>query len=319
MDTQPTAAGSVAALPLSQIRPGNNDRKSFARGPLEELARSIAAQGLAQPITVRPLNGGNRYEIVAGERRFRAHQLYTEKVQSGDWERSDFVEPGTIAAIVRPLSDEQASAVMLVENTSRQDLNPKEEAQAYAARKEVYGWGLKHIARVAGKSVEVVKARLALLNLADDILDQVGSGQIPLAYAGLMADLDLNRQRLAVSLLSAGPVSLPNFRRYVMQLQEEQAQDQLFDLTSVWVQQVEAMTGGPKNGKAALANLDLPTDETVPKCESKYGTPIGDVMFRYIQDLLGAGMITEAVAVGEAYAALVRIKKACLPKLTLSE
>lgn len=313
----------ITILPLHQITPGNNDRKAFARQPLLELAQSIAAQGLAQPITVRPLNGGNQsalfndlaFEIVAGERRYRAHQLYTEMVQSGQWPESKLVRPGTIQAIVRPLTDEQAAAVMLVENTGRQDLNPKEQAQAFAARCDIYDWSTARIAQVAGVSEETVKARLALLTLADDILNQVGNGQIPLAYAGQMTDLDHNRQRLAVRLLSAGPVSLPNFRRYVLQLKEEQEQDTLFDLTNFWVAQVEDLAGGPLNGKEALARLDLPDCPGLPDCAPRYGTPTGDILFRYIQTLLGDGLASEAAAVGRVYAALVAIRKASLPKL----
>lgn len=305
----------VSVIPLAEITAGNNDRKQFDPARLLDLAASIAANGLAQPITVRPLAEG--YEIVAGERRFRAHQLYTKKVAAGEWVESPHVKPGFITAIVRGMTNDQAAAIMLVENTGRQDLNPIEEASAYAARHDVYRWDWERIARVAGKSVEVVKARVALLQLDKEIQKQVAAGSIPLAYAGLMTELDTNRQLLAVRLLRAGAIALPNFRRYVMQLQEEQAQDGLFDLTTVWVAQVTEMTAGPKNGKTSLERFDLPHHPDVPACEAKYGTPIGDVMFRYVQELLGAGQVTEAAAVSEAYAALVKIKKACLPKLTI--
>ena len=105
----------IANIPVSSIAAGNNDRKEFDPVKLEELAASIAAHGLAQPITVRPLSGLiPGFEIVAGERRFRAISRVLQ------WD--------TIPAIVRDLDDEAASAIMLAENTGRADLNPIEEA-----------------------------------------------------------------------------------------------------------------------------------------------------------------------------------------------
>lgn len=108
----------VQNLPYAQVQPGQNDRTVFRPEELEALAASIQADGLIQPITVRPTPGG-RFEIVAGERRYRAIGLL-------GWE--------TVPAIVRDLTDEQASTIMLLENVHRVDIDPVDEARAYQSR-----------------------------------------------------------------------------------------------------------------------------------------------------------------------------------------
>lgn len=105
---------SIQFVPVAQIVPGNNDREEFDAVALRELADSIGQHGLAQPITVRPYGQG--FQIVAGERRWRAVQLL-------GWE--------TIPALVRPLSDEEASAIMLLENIQRAELNPIAEKPVF--------------------------------------------------------------------------------------------------------------------------------------------------------------------------------------------
>jgi ParB family chromosome partitioning protein len=174
----------VTLLPVSHIIAGNNDRKTFDAAKLTELATSIASHGLAQPITVQPC--GDHVQIVAGERRFRAiaHIL--------KWE--------TAPCLIRELSDEEASAIMLAENTSRADLNPLEEATAYQERAHRFGWSFDKIALTAGVSAELVKRRISLLTLNDDIQHLVAGGHFPLGHAEALTDLDANRQRIAVRI-----------------------------------------------------------------------------------------------------------------------
>lgn len=299
----------IKLLPLKQIVPGNNDRKDFALGPLIELARSISDNGLAQPITVRPCKGG-MYEIVAGERRYRAHQLYTEKVESGEWERSEQVEPGFISSIIRPLSDDEAASIMLIENLSRKDLNPIEEANAYNNRLGKFGWSMDHLCKTTGKKAGYISNRLRLLDLAADIQELVKYGHIPLSHANLMTSLDVNRQHLCVKLLNNGNVNLATFRKYVNQLVEEQSQDSLFDLTEFWMKQVQD-DAYHANGKKA--KVDVPRSRKLPAPTYKYNEPAGDIIHRYIYDLMEAGHEDEAKAVGNLYEALVRNRNASLP------
>lgn len=212
--------------------------------------------------------------------------------------------------------DDDALAIMLAENTGRVNLNPKEEAMAYQERIN-HGWEPGRIAETAGVSTEVVKSRLGLLKLMPEILDLVGDGQLALSYANLITDLDGNRQRLAMKLLRSGNVSMPNFRQYVSQLTEEQEQDSLFDLTTLWADQTVSESEGPKNGKSVI--LDVPKNPALPAVEAVYGTPIGDIMNKYIHELMLAGFDSEAAAVGNVYQALVGIKKACKPKINLMQ
>ena len=204
----------VQQIPVTSVVAGNNDRKSFKAEPLKELAASIAQHGLAQPITLRPFEDGT-YQIVAGERRFRAI--------------ADILKWDTVPAIVRVLSDEEAAAIMLVENTSRVDLDPIAEAEAYRVRQERFSWSISHIADIAGVNAERVRTRLKLLELPSDIRHHVQYGHFPIGHAQLLVDagLDVNRQRIAMRVFnSASSMPLSRFQDMVVRrLTEEQAQE----------------------------------------------------------------------------------------------
>lgn len=204
-------------LPLSDIVAGDNDRTVFDDDGLAELAASIKTNGLAQPITVRWIDERSCYVIVAGERRFRAHKL---------------LNAPTIRAIVRDMTDAEADAVMLAENTGRKDLDPVDEAKAYAARMTRYGWDAKTVAEKAGVSVQRVNNRLKLLSLRDDLLHLVRTGNLQMGYAQIMAeaDLDRNRQMIALKRLQTCPApTLQWFRKECSDLLEQSAQDDMFD------------------------------------------------------------------------------------------
>jgi ParB/RepB/Spo0J family partition protein len=146
---------SIQKVRLDAIVAGDNDRTEFQAGELEALAQDIAAHGLAQPITVRPVSGrGRPYEIVAGERRYRAHLLLQQRDPAA-WHSID--------ALVRPMSDQAADAIMLAENLHRKDLNPLDEAKAYRKRMEKHGWSVAEVAAAAHVSAERVRNRLLLL------------------------------------------------------------------------------------------------------------------------------------------------------------
>jgi len=191
----------------SHIRPGDNDRTVFDQTGLEELAASIKEHGLASPIVVRVVlpwdQAGNcpecgeagrchciHYEIVAGERRFRACTSIL------GWTHID--------ANVLELSGEQASAIMLTENVSRKDLDPVDEAFAYKKRQDQYGWTPQEIARKCGVSVERITRRLKLCSVRQDILHLVRSGQFPVGHAEVLSVLDVNRQIIAARPLIEG-------------------------------------------------------------------------------------------------------------------
>jgi ParB/RepB/Spo0J family partition protein len=212
---------NIIALPLSKIVPGNNDRKEFPKDHIEGLAKSIAAEGLHQPVTVRPIGGG-KYEIVAGECRYRAHLL---------------LNAPTIPAMVRDMDNRAASLAMLSENVQRRQLNAIDEAAAYRKRIDEFGITAEDIATWANISVDLVRRRLALLELIPDIQQQIKAGSLPLGHAECLAGLDRNNQTAAMRALIAANGQLPTvreFRRLCGELFSQQQQSALFDLESLW-------------------------------------------------------------------------------------
>jgi ParB/RepB/Spo0J family partition protein len=208
-------------IDTSLIVPGNNDRTVFDQAKLTELAASIREHGLIQPITVRRLDTGDTlplYQIVAGERRYRAVCLL-------GWPE--------IPANVVDLSDEEAAAVMLAENVARADLDPIDEAVAYQTRMDLYGWTVKDVAGRAGVSAVRVQFRLKLLTLRPEVQALVRSGNLPLGYAQVLSDAGLNSnfQAVALSALRDNPAPTPAwFRRVCGELAGKQNQVALFDL-----------------------------------------------------------------------------------------
>lgn len=220
---------TVTHLPATQIVPGNNDRTVFDPAALQELAASIRQNGLIQPITVRLLDGTELYQVVAGERRFRAMTTILA------WD--------TIPAIVADLTDEEAAAVMLSENVSRQDIDAIDEAHAYASRIQAYDWTVAKCADAAGVSEIRVQFRLKLLALRPDIQALVRSGNLQLGYAQILASaaLDTNRQLIALAALRENPVPTPAwFRRVCSNLLSQQAQEPMLQDAPIFGGALEA-------------------------------------------------------------------------------
>ncbi len=277
----------IQQIPVSQIAPGNNDRKHFDQNALQDLATSISRDGLAQPITIRP--HGDGYQIVAGERRFRAVNLL-------GWECID--------AIVRELDDETASAIMLAENTGRADLNPIEEAEAYQVRIQQFGWNARKIAETAGVSEARVKGRLQLLELVPEAQHLVKFGHLPLGHARCLADLDSNRQRIALRVFNAaGSMSLSRFQEVVGQLLQEQQQESLFDLEQFLVAQVQEE---PLALRGKKAKTGAPVREDLPQVSYQVDDSVATVIEKHILALLDAGQEKEAAVLGTVYDRLVK-------------
>lgn len=206
-----TLTGQLASIPTALVVAGDNDRKQFDPAALQALADSIARDGLAQPPTVRPLADG-RYQIVAGERRVRAIRLL-------GWEH--------VPAFVRELTDDQASATMLVENMVRVDLDPLEEAKAYASRIDA-GSTVADLADLVGVSQRTIRARIDLLRLGVDAQALVSSGNLSLAMAAQLVGLDGDRQHLALAALAATALTLPAFTALTDRLRREQEAEPMF-------------------------------------------------------------------------------------------
>ncbi|MGF1461728.1 MAG: ParB/RepB/Spo0J family partition protein [Maricaulaceae bacterium] len=164
-----SAGGSgPKALPIEQIkRNPDQPRRRFTDLELDELAQSIQENGVLQPILVRPVGEG-AYQIVAGERRWRAAQ------------RAGL---HAIPALVRTLTDREVLEVAIVENVQRADLNPREEAQAYRALMDQFGHTQDAVAQVVGKSRSHVANSLRLLSLPDDVLRLLDEGALSAGHA----------------------------------------------------------------------------------------------------------------------------------------
>lgn len=202
----------VREIPADSIIRGDNDRERFDPDALEDLAASIAADGLGQPPTVRPAD--DSFEIVCGERRTRAMRDVL------GWE--------TVPCIVRDLDDDAAAAIMLSENTARRDLDPVEEARAYRRRIDA-GDSLASVARTAGRSQGYVRSRLSLLKLSDETLHLVTTGSLPIGHAVMMAGLDVNRQNMAIRAYDAERLNAPQYGALCDRLMAEQEQEGFFD------------------------------------------------------------------------------------------
>ena len=163
------------SLPIDKIVPNQNQpRKYFQPQALEELASSIAKEGVLQPLLVRPLPDGN-YQIVAGERRWRASRLANLR---------------TLPVIIKEMSDEQALAIALIENLQREDLNPMEEALGYKDLRDSFGLSQEEIATRVGKSRPAVSNTLRLLQLPLPLQEDIAVGRVTQGHARPLLAVD---------------------------------------------------------------------------------------------------------------------------------
>lgn len=158
-------------------------RQLFNDDTIKELAESIEKNGLLQPIVLRPMTSG-KYQIIAGERRYRAFKKLDRKV---------------IPAIVRDYKDEEVDKLQLVENVQREDLNPYDEAIAYLKLKEKYGLKQEDIAKAVGKSRPYISNMTRILSLEDEILEMLKKGEITVSHAKLILSLDTKEERLKLA------------------------------------------------------------------------------------------------------------------------
>lgn len=200
----PPAEGpnSLLELDLERIRPNHfQPRVQFDSDKLEELAASMAANGILQPIVVRPQ--GADYEIVAGERRWRA-------AQKAGLHR--------IPAIIQDVSDEKMVELALVENIQRDDLSPVEEAHAYQLLVESFGLTQEEIARRVGRSRTAVTNTLRLLRLPKPIQQSLLNGQISMGHARALLPLSGQQQLELARQIAARGLSVREVERRVQRL-----------------------------------------------------------------------------------------------------
>ncbi|MBQ1991205.1 MAG: ParB/RepB/Spo0J family partition protein, partial [Clostridia bacterium] len=163
IDNEPEESNSSITLKISEIEPNKSQpRKEFDENALAELADSIAQHGVLQPLLVRPIADGG-YQIVAGERRWRASRM------------AGLTE---VPVVIRELTDSETMELALIENLQREDLSPVEEAMGYKQLMEDYGFSQEQVSKTVGKSRPSVANALRLLNLPEEILYLVNTGKI---------------------------------------------------------------------------------------------------------------------------------------------
>lgn len=176
--------GTLQEIRVEDVQPNpRQPRQALDQDKIQELALSIKEHGVVQPIVVRPVAGG-RYEIIAGERRWRACRILGLKF---------------IPAIIKDYGDLEASAVSLIENVQREDLNPLEEASAYRRLIDEFGLSQEEIARLVAKSRPFITNTLRLLSLPPEVQDMLSSGVITAGHARAILSLDDAAKQIAAA------------------------------------------------------------------------------------------------------------------------
>nr|HMN83590.1 ParB/RepB/Spo0J family partition protein [Burkholderiaceae bacterium] len=195
---------------LSRLQPGRyQPRTRMDETALQELAASITAHGMMQPIVVRPIDGpvpaagdlgAQRYEIIAGERRFRAAGL--AGLQS-------------VPVVVKEVADEQALALALIENIQREDLNPLEEAQAIRRLLDEFGYSHERAAAAIGRSRSAASNLLRLLTLAEPVQTMLLAGDLDMGHARALLALDRAAQTMVAQQVVQKRLSVRETERIV--------------------------------------------------------------------------------------------------------
>jgi ParB family chromosome partitioning protein len=209
-DTPAAPAGSPSTLPVTRIQAGKyQPRTRMDDGSLSELAASIKSQGIMQPVLVRPIEGQGAigYEIIAGERRFRAAQL------AGLEE---------IPVLVREVDDQNAAAMALIENIQREDLNPLEEAQGIARLISEFDFTHEQAANAVGRSRSAVSNLLRLVNLAQPVQTMLMAGDIDMGHARALLAVDAASQIALANQVIAKRLSVRETEKLVARTMEEQ-------------------------------------------------------------------------------------------------
>ncbi|HTF97430.1 MAG TPA: ParB/RepB/Spo0J family partition protein [Cellvibrio sp.] len=204
--------GKLAHLPVELIQRGKyQPRRDMHPEALEELAESIKVQGVMQPIVVRGIGEG-RYEIIAGERRWRATQL---------------AGLDKIPAVIRDVPDEAAIAMALIENIQRENLNPIEEAVALKRLQDEFELTHAEVAQAVGKSRTTITNLLRLIALTDEVKTLLEHGDLEMGHARALLTLEAQQQKEIARQIVAKGLSVRQTEALVRMYQENQGQEKL--------------------------------------------------------------------------------------------
>jgi ParB family chromosome partitioning protein len=206
--TSVATKNELETLPIEQLQPGKyQPRKDMSSEALEDLSNSIKAQGIIQPIVVRPI-GDNSYEIIAGERRWRAAQL---------------AEMAVIPCLIKDVPDESAVAIALIENIQREDLNAMEEAIALERLLTEFELTHQEVAQAIGKSRTTVTNLLRLNNLSEEVKTLLERGDIDMGHARALLSLQTDQQIITARTVAAKELTVRETEKLINKiLQPEQ-------------------------------------------------------------------------------------------------
>ncbi|MGB3067877.1 MAG: ParB/RepB/Spo0J family partition protein [Ottowia sp.] len=284
-----TPAGTPMMLPLDDLRPGQyQPRTRMDEGALYELAESIKSQGIMQPILVRRLDGnrssppassplgtvntGAHYEIIAGERRFRAARL---------------AGLADVPVLVREVPDEAAAAMSLIENIQREDLNPLEEAQGLQRLVKEFELTHEQAAQAVGRSRSAASNLLRLLQLAEPVQTMLMAGDIDMGHARALLVLEGAAQITAANQVSARKLSVRETESLVKRLAAE------FNLTaSRKSSHADEKSGDVRRVEEELSDLLMAQVEVRVKKKTKRGGKLEEagelaVQFGSLEELNG--------------------------------
>ncbi len=251
-------SSGVSVVRLTEVEPNpDQPRKNFDNEPLEALAESISQHGIIQPIVVRPKDG--MYMIVTGERRWRAARM---------------AGLSEVPVIVIEADDRKSAELALVENIQRKDLNPVEEARAYADLMEEYSYTQEEIATKVGKSRSSVANSLRLLDLPDTVLEKLAGGELSEGHAKVLLGIkDQQKLEKAAEIVITKELSVRETEKLVKSMNQELPTEPRVitdvDHTKILEQKVQSIIGHTvkivQNGKKSSINIGFSDNDDLEK------------------------------------------------------
>jgi ParB family chromosome partitioning protein len=237
-----TRTVGVRAVPLDRIEPNpQQPRLAFNEDTLQELANSVTEHGVLQPILVRPLDGG-RYQLIAGERRWRASKLAGLE---------------TIPALIEDIDDDTALEIAIIENLQREDISPLDEAAMYDRMVHEHGYSIRKLADKLGKDKGYLENRLRLADAPPEVRELVSLRKDTLSHAyELMKVDDPKKRRRLAEQVAAGQLTLIKLREKVEGRKARPRDDQETEPAY----EPETMTAGDSDGEDAWDAAPLPVD-----------------------------------------------------------
>ena len=249
----------VCVVRISEVEPNpDQPRKAFENEPLEALAESIAQHGIIQPIVVR--RKGDMYMIITGERRWRAARM---------------AGLSEVPVMIIEADDKKAAELALVENIQRKDLNPVEEAQAYADLIEEYSYTQEEISKKVGRSRSSIANSLRLLDLPEAVLEKLAQGELSEGHAKVLLGIkDTEKLEKAAEAVISRELSVRETEKLVKSLNEVKEEPEVrvvydVDHTKALEQKVQSIIGHRvkivQNGKKSSINIGFSDNDDLEK------------------------------------------------------